>query len=130
MSRHTQRRRVQIDALVDELSIAAAQRLKTDSDECEPYIRAVVAYLVEEYPAQELYIPASANPKYPVERIRAALRDGQSVRSICKQYGVGRWTVYRISEEAESQKKKYNLSMPNNSITPSPQKKSGRQEAP
>lgn len=95
MSRHTQRRRVQIDALVDELSIAAAQRLKTDSDAIEPTVRAIVAYLVEEYPAQELYIPAQ--PSNRDQQIIEALAKGRPIRNICRELDVSRATVYRIA---------------------------------
>lgn len=99
MSRNTTRRRVIVQELIDELSIAAAQRLRTDSDTVEPIVRAVVAYLIDEYPAQDLYIPAHQEPRYPVERIHADLDAKASVRAICQRYRVGRGTVYRIIEE-------------------------------
>ncbi len=94
MTRHTTRRRAQIDALADELAIGAAIRLRTDSDRVRPVVDAVVAYLLEEYPGQDLYIPA-CRIEIPIEAIRADLREGKPMREICKRYRVSRATVYR-----------------------------------
>lgn len=97
MSRHTQKRKVLVDQLVDELSIGAAMRLKCDSDDIHSVVRAVVDYLREEYPAQELYIPSGT--QYPVEALRADLAAGKSVRAICKHHRIDRRTLYRVIGE-------------------------------
>lgn len=99
MSRNTQRRRARIDELTDELSVGAALRLRADSDDIRIVVAAVVAYLVEEYPAQDLYIPASTAVEYPVQSIRAAITAGRSVRSVCTQYRIDRRTLYRLLDE-------------------------------
>lgn len=97
MSRHTTKRKVLVEQLVDELSIGAALRLKRDADEIHDVVRAVVEYLREEYPAQELYIPSSV--QWPVDQLRAELASGRSVRAICKQYRIHRTTLYRVIGE-------------------------------
>ena len=74
MSRHTVKRKARINELTEELTIGAALRLRRDSDDIHDVVRAVVDYLIEEYPAQELYIPSSVT--YPVEELRAALASG------------------------------------------------------
>lgn len=94
MSRHTARRKARVDELVDELAVGAAMRLRCNSDDIHGIVQAVVAYLREEYPAQELYIPSSVT--YPVEELRAALAAGKSVRAICRQYRIHRTTLYRV----------------------------------
>lgn len=102
MSRHTPRRKARINELADELAIAAAIRLRTDSDSIRPIVDAVVAYLVEEYPSQDLYIPASlVPPRYPVEEIRAEIAAGRSMRSICERHRLDRRTVYRLLDEVD-----------------------------
>lgn len=98
MSRHTARAKARIDELADELAIGAAQRLRCDSDRIMPVVQAVVAYLIEEYPSQDLYIPSSV--QYPVDEIRADLRDGMSMRAICKKYSSDRRTIYRLLDAA------------------------------
>ncbi|MGE4366197.1 hypothetical protein [Thermomonas sp.] len=100
MSRHTVKRKARINELTEELTIGAALRLRRDSDDIHDVVRAVVDYLIEEYPAQELYIPSSVT--YPVEELRAALASGKSVRAICKEYRIHRTTLYRVvGEESE-----------------------------
>ena len=94
MSRHTLKRKARVDELVDELAIGAALRLRCNSDDIHGIVQAVVAYLREEYPAQELYIPSSVT--YPVEDLRAALASGASVRAICKRHRIDRRTLYRV----------------------------------
>ena len=69
MSRNTVRAKARIDQLSDELAIGAAIRLRTDADQIRAIVDAVVAYLVEEYPSQDLYIPSAVT--YPVDEIRA-----------------------------------------------------------
>lgn len=98
MSRNTHRVRARIEELAEELAIGAAIRLRTDSDAIRHIVDAVVAYLVEEYPSQDLYIPGGVT--YPVEEIRAAVRAGQSMRAICRKFRVSRRTVYRLLDEA------------------------------
>lgn len=98
MTRHTARRKARIDELTDELSVGAALRLRRDSDEILDIVKAVVAYLIEEYPAQDLYVPSSVT--YPVMEIRADLRAGLSVRSICRKYRISRPTLYRLADDA------------------------------
>lgn len=97
MSRHTTRRKARIDQLADELTVGAALRLRCESDDIHDVVRAVVAYLIEEYPAQELYIPSSV--EYPIEDMRAALRSGESVRSICRRFRISRQTLYRLLDD-------------------------------
>lgn len=97
-ARHTARRKARIDELTDELSVGAALRLRRDSDEILDVVKAVVAYLIEEYPAQDLYVPSSVT--YPVMEIRADLRDGVSVRAICRKYKISRPTLYRLADDA------------------------------
>lgn len=94
MSRNTARTKARIDALSDELAIGAAIRLRTDADDIRKIVEAVVAYLVEEYPSQDLYIPSSVT--YPVTEIRAAFNAGRSIRSISRQFRVAPKTVYRL----------------------------------
>lgn len=97
MSRHTARRKARINELAEELSIGAAMRLRCDSDDIRHVVDAVVAYLVEEYPSQDLYIPASlAPPAYPVEAIRTDLKAGKSLKEICQKYRLSRRTVYQV----------------------------------
>lgn len=98
MSRNTHRVRARIEELAEELAIGAAIRLRTDSDAIRHIVDAVVAYLVDEYPSQDLYIPGGVT--YPVEEIRAAVRTGQSMRAICRKFRVSRRTVYRLLDEA------------------------------
>ena len=78
--------------------MGAALRLRTDSDEIRAVVEAVVAYLFEEYPAQDLYVPSSVS--YPVEQIRADMASGMSVRKICHKYRLDRRTLYRVVDEA------------------------------
>lgn len=94
MSRHTARRKARIDELADELTVGAAMRLRRNSDDIHDVVRAVVDYLIEEYPAQDLYVPSSVT--YPVEELRAELAEGRSVRSICKKHKIDRRTLYRL----------------------------------
>lgn len=101
MSRNTPRRRARIDELVEELAIGAALRLRCDSDDIHPVVSAVVSYLVEEYPAQDLYIPASLTITYPIHAIRSAVDSGESIRRICKRFRIGRGTLYRILDKNE-----------------------------
>lgn len=97
MSRNTRWRAVRAQELVDELAVGAAQRLKCPSDEIHDVVRAVVAYLVDEYPAQDFYIPASFAPMtYPVDEIRRAVAGGDSVRSVCRRFRLDRRTLYRL----------------------------------
>jgi len=97
MSRNTPRVCARVESLAEELCIGAAIRLRTDSDRIRPIVDAVVAYLVEEYPSQDLYIPGGVT--YPVEEIRAAVRAGESMRSICRRFRIDRRTVYRLLDE-------------------------------
>lgn len=96
MSRNTQRRRARLCELADELAIGASIRLRTDADQIRPVIDAVVAYLVEEYPAQDLYIPSLA--EYPVGNIRADF-GAMSMRALCRKYRCDRRTIYRLLDE-------------------------------
>lgn len=103
MSRNTARRRVRINELTDELTIGAAMRLRCDSDDIRHVVAAVVAYLVEEYPAQDLYIPASVTPKsYPVDAIRQAVASKESIRTICERFRLSRRTLYRLLDQDPS----------------------------
>lgn len=97
MSRNTLRTRVRLNELADELAVGAAIRLRTDSDAIRHIVDAVVAYLTEEYPSQDLYIPGGVT--YPVAEILAAVRAGQSMRAICRKYRISRRTVYRLMDE-------------------------------
>ena len=97
MSRNTARTRARVDELADELAIGAAIRLRTDSDSIRPIVDAVVAYLVEEYPSQDLYIPSGVT--YPVAEIRADVTSGMSIRKVCRKYRMDRRTLYRLLDE-------------------------------
>ena len=100
MSRHTQRRRLRINELTDELAVGAALRLRCNSDDIHQVVAAVVAYLVEEYPAQDLYIPASVtDASYPVREMRKAMEQGESVRTMCRRFRVDRRTLYRLLDD-------------------------------
>lgn len=102
MTRHTARRRACREDLVDELSMGAAQRLRVERQSVHAVVNAVVDYLLAEYPAQELYIPAMEKPPaYPVERIRRAIKEGRSMRWICREFRVDRRTVYRLLDAAD-----------------------------
>lgn len=98
MSRHT--RRAKIEELTEELTVGAAMRLRCDGTEIHKVVRAVVDYLVQEYPSQDLYIPASVT--YPVADIQRDVQGGMSVRRVCRKYRLDRRTLYRLLEE-ESQ---------------------------
>lgn len=100
VSRNTLRRRVRVNELAEELAIAAAQRLRCDSDDIRHVVDAVVAYLVEEYPAQDLYIPASlAAESYPVDAIRQHMGQGESIRAVCRRFRIDRRTLYRLLDQ-------------------------------
>jgi hypothetical protein len=94
MSRNTTRAKARVEELADELAVGAALRLRDDVERIRPIVEAVVAYLTEEYPSQDLYIPASA--RYPAEDVRADFRAGMSMRSICLKYRISRKTAYRL----------------------------------
>ena len=94
MSRNTARTKARIDELSDELAIGAAIRLRKDADEIRNIVEAVVAYLVEEYPSQDLYIPSSVT--YPVAEIRAAVTAGRSIRSVSREFRIAPKTIYRL----------------------------------
>lgn len=98
MARRTVRAAVRINELTEELCIGAAIRLRTDADSIRNIVGAVVQYLIDEYPSQDLYIPGGT--VYPVEQIRRDLAAGLSVRSICRKYRIGRRTVYRLVGES------------------------------
>ena len=93
VTRNTARTKARIDQLSDELTIGAAIRLRTDADDIRRIVDAVVAYLVEEYPSQDLYIPSSVT--YPVEQIRADFKV-MSMRALCKKHRISRQTAYRL----------------------------------
>lgn len=94
--RNTRRTRAMVSALVEELTIGAAKRLRANADDIRPIVIAVVDYLREAYPAQDLYIPA-AEVKYPVRELRQAVDSGQySIREICRQFRISRKTLYWV----------------------------------
>jgi Mor family transcriptional regulator len=97
VSRNTVRRKVRVEELTDELAVGAAMRLRCESDDIHAIVQAVVSYLMDEYPAQELYIPAHV--AYPIEQLRAEIQQGKSVRSICKKHRIDRRTLYRVIGE-------------------------------
>ncbi len=94
VTRHTARRKARINELSDELTVGAALRLRKDSDDIRLVVEAVVAYLIEEYPAQDLYVPSSVT--YPAEQIRADVAAGLSIRKVCQKHCIGRKTLYRL----------------------------------
>lgn len=96
MSRTIANRLERINQLKDELAISAAIRLRTDADEIRNTVNAVVDALLDEYPAQELYIPAPM--KYPVSEIRADFAT-MSMRALCKKYRCDRRTIYRLLDD-------------------------------
>lgn len=96
MSRSISNRLDRIRQFKDELAISAAIRLRTDADEIGAVVSAVVDALLEEYPAQELYVPAPV--RYPVAEIRADFAV-MSMRALCKKYCVDRRTVYRLLDD-------------------------------
>lgn len=101
--RHTARSSARIDQLADELAIGAAIRLRTDSDAIRPIVDAVVAYLVEEYPSQDLYIPATpAPPPELAHQINADIGRGMSMRALCRKYRRSRRTLYALLDGLES----------------------------
>jgi Mor family transcriptional regulator len=103
VSRKVARQKARVEELTDELAIGAAMRLRCDSAEIHPVVKAVVDYLVKEYPAQDLYIPAGFAPEqYPVERIKSDLAAGKSIRFVCKKYRTSRKTLYRILDVAKT----------------------------
>lgn len=95
--RNTPRAAVRINELTEELCIGAAIRLRTDADEIRNIVGAVVQYLIDEYPSQDLYIPSGVT--YPVAEIRADMAAGDSIRTICRRYRIARTTVYRLVGE-------------------------------
>lgn len=96
MSRSITNRLERIRQLKGELAIGAAIRLRTDADEIRGIVDAVVDALLEEYPAQDLYVPAPI--KYPVAEIRADFRS-MSMRALCKKYHCDRRTIYRLLDD-------------------------------
>lgn len=103
MSRKVARRKARLDELTEELSIGAAMRLRCKSDDIHEVVKAVVAYLTEEYPAQDLYIPAGIGAtSYPLASIKAAVASGQSVRRVCQRFRIDRRTLYRLLAEPET----------------------------
>lgn len=94
MTRHTQRAKARVTDLTEELALGAAIRLRTDADSIRHIVDAVVAYLLEEYPSQDLYIPGGTT--YPVEQIKQAMRQGRSMRWICSHFKTDRRTIYRL----------------------------------
>jgi hypothetical protein len=102
VTRKVARRKARIDELTEELSIGAAMRLRCKSDDIHDVVKAVVAYLTEEYPAQDLYIPAGLTAgSYPLASIKAAVAAGQSVRQVCRRFRLDRRTLYRLLAEPE-----------------------------
>lgn len=92
--RHTTRTKARLDELAEELALGAAIRLRRDADSIRDVVAAVVDYLIEEYPSQDLYIPSGIT--YPVEEIREAVRSGKSMRWICNTYRTDRRTIYAL----------------------------------
>ncbi len=103
MSRNTTRVKARIDQLSDELTFGAAIRLRADAGDIRPVVEAVVAYLVEEYPAQDLYIPSAVT--YPVDRLRAEVAAGKSIRTICREHRISRSKLYRLLDDDGSDDK-------------------------
>lgn len=71
----------------------------TDLGEIDPDLalkvaRVVLERLQERYGTQSLYIPGK--PRYSVEALKQAYRDGEPVRSIARREGISRRTLYRI----------------------------------
>lgn len=101
MTRKVPRRKARVEELTEELAIGAAMQLRCDSREIHDVVKAVVDYLVKEYPAQDLYIPAGFSfQQYPVERIKTDLATGRSVRWVCQRYRMSHKTLYRVLSEA------------------------------
>jgi hypothetical protein len=97
VTRKVNRRRARLDELTEELCIGAAMRLRCESESIHDVVKAVVDYLTEEYPAQDLYIPAGIVPEaYPVAAMKAAMASGESVRKICQRFQIRRQTLYRL----------------------------------
>lgn len=94
--RNTLRTSVRINDLIDELAIGAALRLRVDSDTIRWVIVAVVRYLTEEYPSQDLYIPGSKQSTYSINQIHTDLAAGMSIRALCRKHRIGHKTVRRI----------------------------------
>ena len=101
MSRHT--RRAKIEELTEELTVGAAMRLRCDGTEIHKVVRAVVDYLVQEYPSQDLYIPASLSTEsYPLAQMRQDLESGRmTIRAICRKYRVSSRTLYQLLDGAD-----------------------------
>lgn len=87
------------DELKEELAIGAAIRLRVDSDDIREVVGAVVEYLIENYPRQDIYIPAGGC-RLPKDEIRADLDAGMSMRQLCSKYRADRRTIYRALDEA------------------------------
>ena len=60
-----------------------------------PIANSLLAYLQREYAGQPLYIPAPAR-QYDVLQIEAALRRGQTVSQVCREFGISRRTLGRL----------------------------------
>jgi Mor family transcriptional regulator len=103
VTRRTPRQKARVDQLAEELAIGAAMQLRCDSSEIHDVVKAVVDYLVKEYPAQDLYIPAGFTADhYPVDRIRTDLAAGKSIRWVCKKYRISRKTLYPLLDRPSS----------------------------
>ena len=97
VTRKVHRRKARVEELTEELAIGAAMQLRCESTDIHQVVQAVVDYLVKEYPAQDLYIPAGFTAdQYPVEKIRGDLAAGKSIRWVCKKYRISRKTLYPL----------------------------------
>lgn len=103
VNRKVHRRKARVEELTEELAIGAAMQLRCESTDIHQVVQAVVDYLVKEYPAQDLYIPAGFSAEqYPIERIKADIQAGRSIRWICRKYRLGRKTLYRLLGHLEA----------------------------
>lgn len=60
-----------------------------------PIADSLLAYLQREYPGQSIYIPAPQRP-HDVLQITAALERGETPAKVCRDFNIGRRTLYRL----------------------------------
>lgn len=70
--------------------------------EAERIIAPALEQLQREHGGHRVYIDVIRQPPcYPIERIREAVMDGESVRAICARFHIDRRSLYRLLDESD-----------------------------
>lgn len=89
-----------IEGILREIREDIVQCELLEDDKAERVAEIVLAGLRRRYGGTELYIPADYANKYPSKAILQAYGKGDSVRAICKRFGISNDTFYRILHSA------------------------------